>query len=187
MRLHPRMRDDQCRLQQFAHSSREAKKKIPLWYPIVGGLFITTAGGIKWFHDHVGGTEGLVRSASFYSYAIPKYIQYRYHMYMQSPDDVWEELDRDTSQGALQKIRSLGGFYIKAGQLASNLSAFPEIWRETMGVLQDQCPSEDFETIRSIISNELDFDKTFASFEKEPIGAASIGQVHRAILKDGTR
>ena len=75
------------------------------------------AGGIKWFHDHVGGTEGLVRSASFYSYAIPKYVQYRYHMYMKSPDEVWEELDRETSQGALQKIKELKGFYIKSGML----------------------------------------------------------------------
>ena len=56
-----------------------------------------------------------------------------------------------------------------------------------MGVLQDKCPHEDFETIKAVISKELDFDKVFASFEEEPIGAASIGQVHRATLKDGTR
>jgi ABC1 atypical kinase-like domain len=84
----------------------------------------------------------------------------------------------------------------------------PEIWQETMSVLQDQCPKEDFSTIKSIIEKQLDFDNVFASFEEEPIGAASIGQgklelftkrnnyialclmpnlVHRATLKDGTR
>ena len=52
----------------------------------------------------------------------------------------------------------------------------PEIWQETMSVLQDQCPKEDFETIKAIVSKELDFDNVFASFEEEPIGAASIGQ-----------
>ena len=52
----------------------------------------------------------------------------------------------------------------------------PEIWQETMGVLQDQCPEEGFETIRAIVSKELDFDAVFASFEEKPIGAASIGQ-----------
>jgi hypothetical protein len=113
--IHPRL---------FVSNAKDnTNDSIPLWYPVVGGLVITMAGGIKWFHDHVGGTEGLVRSASFYSYAIPKYCQYRFHMYMQSPDEVWEELDRDTSQGALKKIQKLGGFYIKSGQLASNLSA----------------------------------------------------------------
>lgn len=108
-------RDRHLRL--IANNARDNKNhNIPLWYPLAGGLVITVAGGIKWFHDHVGGTEGLKRSASFYSYAIPKYIQYRYHMYMKSPDEVWEELDRETSRGALQKIKSLGGFYIKSGQ-----------------------------------------------------------------------
>jgi predicted unusual protein kinase regulating ubiquinone biosynthesis (AarF/ABC1/UbiB family) len=45
-----------------------------------------------------------------------------------------------------------------------------------MGVLQDKCPEESFETIKEIVSNELDFDNVFASFEEKPIGAASIGQ-----------
>ena len=45
-----------------------------------------------------------------------------------------------------------------------------------MGVLQDKCPEESFETIKAIVSKELDFDNTFASFEEKPIGAASIGQ-----------
>lgn len=45
-----------------------------------------------------------------------------------------------------------------------------------MSVLQDQCPKEDFRTIKGIISKEVDFDMVFASFEEEPIGVASIGQ-----------
>jgi hypothetical protein len=36
------------------------------WYPVIGGIAITTAGGVKYVHDHVGGTEGLTRSLSFY-------------------------------------------------------------------------------------------------------------------------
>jgi hypothetical protein len=43
------------------------------WHPVLGGLLITTAGGISYFYNFVGGsTEGLWRSLSFYSYAIPK-------------------------------------------------------------------------------------------------------------------
>jgi predicted unusual protein kinase regulating ubiquinone biosynthesis (AarF/ABC1/UbiB family) len=45
-----------------------------------------------------------------------------------------------------------------------------------MSVLQDQCPTEEFSTIKGIVSKEVDFDKVFASFEEDPIGAASIGQ-----------
>jgi hypothetical protein len=105
-----------------------------IWYPIVGGFVVATLGGLKSFHDHVGGTEGLWRSASFYSYAIPKYIEYRYHAWRKSPDEVWDSLNQETSQGALEKIRELKGFYIKSGQLAAaNIGdAFPEIWQNTM-------------------------------------------------------
>ena len=159
-----------------------------VWWPILGGLVITTAGGVKYFHDHFGGSEGLIRTVSFYSLAIPKYIQYRYHMYMQSPDHVWEELDRETSAQGLNKILELQGFYVKCGQYcAANIgNAFPEVWQDTMSVLQDQVPPQSFETILNIIKSELDFDAVFETFEKDPIGSAAIGQVHRATLKDGT-
>jgi len=99
---------------------------------------VTVLGGVKYFHDHVGGTEGLMRSISFYSLAIPKYVVYRYHSWRQSPDSVWKELDEETSKQGLVKILELEGFYIKCGQLcASNLGdAFPKQWQDTMSVLQ---------------------------------------------------
>jgi hypothetical protein len=51
-----------------------------------------------------------------------QYIQYRYHVWKDSTDEEWDNLNRDTSSGALEKILSLQGFYIKAGQFcASNL------------------------------------------------------------------
>jgi ubiquinone biosynthesis protein len=64
--------------------------------------------------------------------------------------------------------------------------AFPKIWQTTMSVLQDQVPPQPFHIIRDIVASELDFEGTFATFEPEPIGSASIGQVHRATLQDGT-
>ena len=71
---------------------------------------------------------------------------------------------------------------------ASNIgNAFPPIWQDTMSVLQDHVPPQDFSVIRQVIESELDFENTFSTFETEPIGSASIGQVHRATLrKDGT-
>ncbi|GKY97632.1 hypothetical protein MPSEU_000721600 [Mayamaea pseudoterrestris] len=154
-----------------------------------GALAITTLGGFVYMHDELGGFEGLSRSLSFYSVAIPKYIVYRFHSWRQSPDHVWDELDKETSQQGLDKILELQGFYVKAGQMcAANIgNAFPVIWRDTMSILQDQVPAQPFSVVREIVSRELDFAQTFQSFEAEPIGAASIGQVHRAILKDGTR
>jgi hypothetical protein len=54
-------------------SSTSSIAVIRWWHPVLGGLLITTAGGISYFYNFVGGSsEGLWRSLSFYSYAIPK-------------------------------------------------------------------------------------------------------------------
>ena len=107
---------------------------------------------------------------------------------MQSPDKVWDELDRETSARGLELAYELEGFYIKSGQMcATNIGgAFPQVWQDTMSVLQDQVPPQDFSVIKKIVESELDFDKVFATFEETPIGSAAIGQVHRATLRDGT-
>jgi aarF domain-containing kinase len=179
-------------------SANTASSSRPSYGRVVGGsLALTTLGGFAYIFHELGGAEGISRSISFYSLAIPKYIEYRWrqsHGYIithgQSPDDhAWDDLDRETSKLGLAKILELRGFYIKSGQLcAANIgNAFPPIWRDTMSVLQDQVPAQPFPVIRDIVARELDFDKTFQSFETEPIGAASIGQVHRAVLRDGRR
>jgi len=151
---------------------------------------ITIAGGIKYCHDLFGGMEGLERSAAFYSVAIPRYFQYRFHMFQESPDEVWDSLHTETSQDALETMLRLKGFYIKSGQMcASNLgNAFPEIWIDTLSVLQDQVPAKPFAVVKEIVESEYGkpLTEVFATFEEEPIGAASIGQVHKATLVDGT-
>ena len=161
-------------------------------YSILGAFAITILGGISYMHQNVGGTQGLQRTLSFYSLAIPKYILYRYHMICDSDQSTWDDLDQETSQEGLDKILELGGFYIKSGQMAaSNIgNAFPKIWQDTMAVLQNECPSKGMAVVKTIIEEEfdgMDFNDIFESFEETPIGAASIGQVHRATLKDGQR
>jgi hypothetical protein len=154
-------------------------------------LAIATLSSLAYINNHVGGISGLQRTISFYSLAIPKYIQYRMHMLLDSPDEVWDQLHEATSKNGLDKILELQGFYIKSGQMcAANIgNAFPKIWQDTMSVLQDECPAEPFEVVKGIVEGEYGkkLDQVFDSFEEVPIGAASIGQVHRATLKDGTR
>ena len=156
-------------------------------YSICGALAITIAGGVGYVYNNVGGTtEGLERTISFYSLAIPKYLTYRAHMILESNDETWDELDKETSQKGLDKILELGGFYIKSGQMAaSNIgNGFPKIWQETMSVLQDECPSKPFDVVESEFGKPLK--GIFSSFEERPIGPASIGQIHKATLpQDG--
>jgi len=173
------------------HASEQTKTNPMLKYSLIaiGSAATASAAAVKFMHDEVGGMDALNRTVNFYSLAIPKYIQYRTHMFLGSDDELWDELDRETSQQGLDKILELRGFYIKSGQMcAANIgNGFPRIWQETMSILQDQCPSKPFPVVRSII--EADYGKPleeiFVSFEEEPIGAASIGQVHRAKLHNG--
>ena len=83
----------------------------------------------------------------------------------------------------------LQGLFIKIGQLVSIMSSFlPEELRKPLEDFQDKAPARPIEEIRQSIQNELgdSIENLFEHFETTPLASASIGQVHRARLKDGT-
>lgn len=79
----------------------------------------------------------------------------------------------------------LGGVMIKVGQfLSARLDVLPPEITDELSGLQDEVPPVEFEPIRLQTELELDsaIEKVFLTFEKEPVAAASLGQVHRARL-----
>ncbi|MCL4268081.1 MAG: hypothetical protein KJZ72_00985 [Anaerolineales bacterium] len=79
----------------------------------------------------------------------------------------------------------LGGVMIKVGQfLSARLDVLPPEITDELSGLQDEVPPVEFEPIRLQTELELDsaIEKVFLTFEKEPVAAASLGQVHRAKL-----
>ena len=85
-------------------------------------------------------------------------------------------------------FEDVGGTFIKFGQiLASSPGLFgPEISDEFRSCL-DTGPVVPFEEVRRRVEDDLGLplEEAFASFEREPIGQASIAVVHRAVLHDG--
>lgn len=85
-------------------------------------------------------------------------------------------------------FEELGPTFIKLGQLfASRPDIVGVNWAEEFKKLQDQVPAFDFEEVKRVIEKELkrELEEIFISFNPEPLGSASIAQVHEAVLKNG--
>ncbi|MDQ1251918.1 MAG: ubiquinone biosynthesis protein [Euryarchaeota archaeon] len=85
-------------------------------------------------------------------------------------------------------LEELGPTYVKLGQLLSmRHDIIPPTYAREFAKLQDEVPPFDFEEVEEIIRAELGhpIEELFDYFDKKPLACASIGQVHRAKIKDG--
>jgi len=95
---------------------------------------------------------------------------------------------RDLSRRLRVAAERLGPTYIKLGQIiSSGEGLFPAELVGEFQQLRDRVPPEPFDEVRAVVESELGapLASVFSTFEREPLAAASIAQVHRARLVTG--
>ncbi|KAH9745356.1 protein ACTIVITY OF BC1 COMPLEX KINASE 7 [Citrus sinensis] len=105
-------------------------------------------------------------------------------------EDKQKNRRRKTASWLRESVLQLGPTFIKLGQLSSTRSdLFPREFVDELAKLQDRVPAFSPEKARHFIKNELGapIEQFFKTFEDRPIAAASLGQVHRAILHNGEK
>ncbi|KAJ3246606.1 hypothetical protein HDU78_006595 [Chytriomyces hyalinus] len=100
----------------------------------------------------------------------------------------WESLDAVHSHTVLDTLQGLRGFYIKVGQLMAHRNdVLSMAYIEKLRGLEDRVPPlMNGDQARQVVKTSLGLESledVFADFQDEPLGSASIGQVHKATLK----
>ncbi len=85
-------------------------------------------------------------------------------------------------------MEKLGPVFVKFGQiLATRPDILPLLWREELKKLQDSVAAQDFALVEKILNEHLGqpWQEVFQELDPSPMGAASLSQVHKAILSNG--
>jgi ubiquinone biosynthesis protein len=101
-----------------------------------------------------------------------------------------ERIDVANARRLLGTMIELRGVYIKLGQVLSIMGGFlPRAYTTELESLQDSVPPHSFDELEKVFIRTLGKrpDECFASIDREPLAAASLGQVHVAYLADGTK
>ena len=111
----------------------------------------------------------------------------RDHKSSEEYDALLKACHKRCAERTLVAMEKNGSILIKLGQHLSSLNyLLPTEWCDTFIPLQDKCPVSSFASIRELVEADtgMRFEDMFSEFEEEPLGAASLAQVHLAIDKE---
>ncbi|XP_051115905.1 uncharacterized protein LOC127241058 [Andrographis paniculata] len=98
---------------------------------------------------------------------------------------MWEKQHELAAEKIYSMCSDLGGFFLKVAQIIGKPDLAPAAWVRRLVTLCDQAPATPYHVIKVVLEKELgqSVDKLFERFDTNPLGSASIAQVHRARLR----
>ncbi|XP_066256662.1 aarF domain-containing kinase 1 [Euwallacea similis] len=164
-------------------------------YTLIGGALGSTALSLQ-RNQFEWNSIGIVRLSRAAVTVFKIGSIYKYDLYSKKLDKKsveYKELKSICHKRSAEKLLDLccanRGVYIKVGQHIAALDyLLPQEYVQTMKVLHSQAPSTNVKDIYKVIKEDLkkDISEIFESIDPEPLGIASLAQVHKATLKDGT-
>jgi aarF domain-containing kinase len=164
--------------------------------------FLTIFGSIAWSSDAKRRERTIIATRGFSRFASACYacgrvaLDYRINVHpIENADGegsvtgvaARRACDKRSAERLLQFARSHGGVYAKLTQYISTLNhVLPSEWTGTLSVMLNDAKPSPWQDVASVFESDFGMPATtvFKSIEETPIAAASIAQVHRAVLRD---
>ncbi|KAL8802577.1 MAG: hypothetical protein Q9182_003742 [Xanthomendoza sp. 2 TL-2023] len=173
-----------------AEQNRKPRRRPILWATVGGALGF---GVVASFQDDARhGVAVIQRSARVFQALLSNIRDYRAVLKVNDNDDDGDRYSKlkachqRCADRTLRVLERNGSIFIKLGQHLSSMNyLLPLEWTRTFIPLQDRCPVSSYEAIQQMFIDDTGqpIAAHFDDFDREPIGAASLAQVHLATMK----
>lgn len=157
---------------------------------LVGAVGIVGMSSVDWEGVARGmrATTTLARVAADYKWSLRKGAFGESQDYTQTDEysQTRSLVHKRSAEKLLDLFRKNGGIYVKLGQhIASLVYLLPVEYTETMTVLQDKCDPSSIGEVKQLVLQDTgrSIGELFERFEENPMGVASLAQVHRAFIR----